>query len=198
MLPITIPARMQAFAARLGLSELAIAVLLALLAVQTVRLEGFKLWPLSLEGWKPRALAAEKTVADIAIAQQLANERASAARQAKEEQYREIAERIDDNAKEQLDDAMAAAERFIAAGGVRTQADRSQRGRAGACGPRDGAGRAEAAGRAPELDAAAPEPVIPEGFVLVPAGDVRICTTNTVKAEAGRDLALQLEAASGD
>jgi hypothetical protein len=43
-------ARLAAFASRIGLTGLAIAVLLALLAVQTVRLEGFKVWPLSVEG----------------------------------------------------------------------------------------------------------------------------------------------------
>jgi hypothetical protein len=43
-------ARLAAFASRIGLTGLTIAVLLALLAVQTVRLEGFKVWPLSVEG----------------------------------------------------------------------------------------------------------------------------------------------------
>jgi hypothetical protein len=48
-------ARLAAFASRIGLTGLAIAVLVSLLAVQTARIEGFKVWPLSIEGWKPKA-----------------------------------------------------------------------------------------------------------------------------------------------
>lgn len=38
-----------------ALIALAFAIVLVLLAVQTIRLEGFKLWPLSIEGWKSKA-----------------------------------------------------------------------------------------------------------------------------------------------
>lgn len=194
------PPRLTEFAARIGLAGLAIAVLLVLLAVQTVRLDGFKLWPLSLQGWKPRAEAAEKTIADIAAAQELARKTARAAREAKEQAYRDIAERIDDNAQGQIDDAMAAAERFIAARGVRAEATGGTGGRTRTCAGSGGAADPARAGGAPELDAAADrgagEPLIPAGYVLVPADDVRTCTTNTVKAEAARAFVLELEAAN--
>lgn len=64
---IPLPPRLAAFAARVSLSGIAIAILAALLAVQTIRLEGFKVWPVSLAGWKPRAIAAE-TALDAAKA----------------------------------------------------------------------------------------------------------------------------------
>lgn len=193
------PPRLTEFAARIGLTGLAIAVLLVLLAVQTVRLEGFKVWPLSLQGWKPRAEAAEKTIADIAAAQVLAGDKAKAARIAQEDRYRGIAGRIDDNAQADIGNEMDGAERFIAAGGVRPEGNRGLGGRIGTACPSDGARPAETAGRPAELDdteAGAAAPVIGDGLVLVLAEDVRICTTNTIKAEAGRAFALEIEAAS--
>ena len=95
---------------------------------------------------------------------------------------------------------MAAADRFIANGGLRGQAYRSQ-----PCSTRTASSdrRSEdfdGAGRATQLDAAGVGNVDlgqpAEDLVLVSAADVRICTQNTVKAEAGRDLAIKLEAAS--
>ena len=43
-----------------ALIALAFAIVLALLAVQTARIEGFKIWPLSIEGWKPKAERMER------------------------------------------------------------------------------------------------------------------------------------------
>lgn len=202
--PSVVPDRLRTFAARIGLSGLAIAAALAVAAVQTVRMEGLKIWPLVIDGWKPRALAAEATIAAIAREQALAGEIAKAERMGKEAQYRGIAERIDDNARDKLEDYGAATERFIAAGGVRPKAAGSARGRTGASATDRDARDPQGRGRSAELDAALREPVeddglvIPEGFVLVEAEDVRICTVNTIKAEAGRALALELEAASNE
>lgn len=189
---------------RLLFSLIFLTVLAAGLVIQTVRLEGFRLWPVSVTGWIETAQARQKTIDDMLTAQQRASELAAAARQAKERAYRDIAERIDKNAQGNLDSALAAADRFIAAGGMRAEAPGSAR-----CATRTGRAdhRAEDPDRArpaAQLDAQADrQPAglegaagTAEGLVLVPAADIRLCTINTIKAEAGRDLALQLEAES--
>ena len=169
-------------------------------AVQTIRLEGLKVWPLSVEGWKPRAEASERLVADIMIAQDLAEEMAKAERRAQEQRYRDIAERIEDNAQADLDGSLRAADRFIAAGGMRAEAGRSAPCRAGTAASDHRAEDPAGTRRAPQLDAATgaqpdaqPQP---EGLVLISPADVRICTVNTVKADAGHQLATQLQEAS--
>lgn len=43
---------LQGILARIGISGLAIALLALLLAVQTIRIEGFKIWPISVDGLK--------------------------------------------------------------------------------------------------------------------------------------------------
>lgn len=181
-----------------AVAALAFTALLSMLVAQTIRLEGFKLWPLSLDGWKSRAMAAEATIAEIAREQALAGEIATAKRIGKEAQYRGIAERIDDNAQDQLVAADAAAERFIAAGGVRPQAAGCPRSTAGTGTEDRDTGNPQGAGQAAQLDAAETggDFGLPEGYVIVPADDVRICTANTIKAEAGRALAIELERAS--
>lgn len=52
---IPLPPSLTTFAARVSLSGIALAIMAALLAVQTVRIEGLKLWPITVEGWKPKA-----------------------------------------------------------------------------------------------------------------------------------------------
>lgn len=177
---------------------LAIAILLALLAVQTARLEGLRIWPLEIEGWKPMAIRIGGEIDLIRLEQGLAGEMAKGRRLEKEEQFRRIAERIDDNAEDQLAEAAAAAERFISAGGVRAKTAGCPRGRAGAGTQDRDPGNPKGAGQATELDATEDRSDIglPEGYVIVPADDVRICTVNTIKAEAGRALAIELERAS--
>ena len=184
------------------LATVAIAFLaLAIFAsVQTARIEGFHVWPVSVTGWKKTAQDRKATIDQIIAAQNEAAANARVARLAKEATYRDIAERIDENAEDSIESAMAAADRFIANGGLRGQAYGSQ-----PCSTRTASSdhRPEdfdGAGRATELDAAGAGTVDlgqpAEDLVLVSAADVRICTQNTVKAEAGRDLAIKLEAAS--
>ena len=169
-------------------------------AVQTIRLEGLKVWPLSIEGWKPKAEASERLIADIMIAQDLAEEMARSQRLAQESTYRDIAERIDDDAQADLDGSLRAADRFIAAGGMRAEAGRSVRCSAGTAARDHRAEDPAGTRRAPQLDAApSAQPdaqAQPEGLVLISPADVRICTVNTVKAEAGHQLATQLQEAS--
>lgn len=178
-----IPPRVSAFAARVGLTGLVIAVLVALLAVQTVRLEGFKLWPFSIEGAGPKAARLQRTIDDIDKAQKEANRRLREAKEAAERNYRDLAERIDDDAETARAGAMDDAERFIAANRVRCPANRSVGSGTPPTARDNGAGSGESPGAAPELDG-----------VVVQADDVRICTTNTLQAEAARAWALVLEA----
>jgi hypothetical protein len=58
-----IPARLLTLATRFNIAAVSIAVLCVLLAIQTIRIEGFKLWPLSHTGLAERVAdyeAAEK------------------------------------------------------------------------------------------------------------------------------------------
>ena len=183
-------------AARAAAIALLVTALLAALAVQTVRIEGLKIWPVAIEGWKPKAERLEQVIANVRVAEQLAEAWARQARLDQEARYRAVAERTDDDARRETSVALGDAERFIAAGGhagagrVRTEADRGPGSPAGT-GPGDrGLGNPEGAGAPAELDG-------PESrFVTVTADDVRICTVNTVRAEAARDWALALEEAS--
>lgn len=161
-----------------------IGIALAIAAVQTVRLEGFKVWPLSVEGWKPKAERYERDLANVRQAQALAKARAEQARLEQEARYRALAERIDDNAKRDMGSAVDAAERFIAAGGVRCKASGSDR---------IGTGTRAEGGSPGDTQGTGATPVMDEGTVAVTADDVRICTVNTVKAEAAREWALGIE-----
>lgn len=173
---------LPAFATRIGLTGLAIAVLLALLAVQTVRLEGLRVWPLNIEGARPKAERLQRTIDEIAVAQKQALRAAQEARERTEREYQDLAERIDDDAEKARTGAMDAAERFIAARGVRCPANRGDGSGTAAPAEDRGAGRGDGPGAPAELD------------VAVTADDVRICTTNTLQAEAARAWAVSLEA----
>lgn len=167
--------------------------------VQTVRLEGLHVWPISIVGWIRTAEDRRATIDRMIAAQVVAADNARKARLEQEALYRSIAERIDDNANAQLRDELAVAERFIAAGGVRAEAPRCEGGDAGTGASDRRAGRTEGAGSATDLDdagGASGRPDPGDGHVRVPAEDVRICTINTIKAEAARSFVLELEAAS--
>jgi hypothetical protein len=176
---------------RLYVTLAAFALLIAAVAVQTVRLEGFKVWPVSIEGWKPKAKRYEATIEQVRIAQDVAAEKARLARLEQEARYRALAERIDDDAQRDNRVAVDAAERFIAAGGyrctggVRPQANRGAGGGTGASAEGDRPVDPERAGGAPELDGTE--------VVGVTADDVRICTVNTIKAEAAKAWAEGVE-----
>lgn len=177
------PPRIAAFASRIGLTGLAIAVLIALLAVQTVRLEGASLWPLSIEGARPKAERLQRTLDEIKHRQVEALAKAQQAKWVAEQKYRNLAEMVDHNADKDRKNALAAAERFIATRGLRCQAAASPGRRALASADDSGAGLPEGAGEVAEL-------------VAVPGDDIRICTENTVKLVNARVWALGLEASS--
>lgn len=170
-------------------------------AVQTARLEGLRIWPLSLTGWIEAAQDRQATIDRMVAAQIAAAEQARLARLAQESKYRDIAERIDEHAQDDLDSAMRAADRFIAAGGMRAEGAGSSPCNAGAAARDRSAGDTGRTGRTSQLDAEANRLAdgtggVAEGFVIVSAEDIRICTRNTIKAEAGHQLATQLQDAS--
>ncbi|HYD23838.1 MAG TPA: hypothetical protein VEB68_03510 [Croceibacterium sp.] len=189
-------ARLGAIAARIGLSGAAIAVLAALLAVQTVRLEGVRLWPVSIAGWKPRARAAEAQLRQVPDAQAEARRRAELARAETEQAYREIAHRTDQETDDALPPAMAAAERHIADNRVRCPSAGDPTGRADPAAGDRGAGDGDPAGAPAELDAAGGAVADRDARVAVAPEDVRICTENTVRLEGARAWGLALEESS--
>lgn len=158
-----------------------ITALLALLAVQTIRIEGLKIWPVTVEGWKPKAAHLQNTLDQIEAAQTAATEKAKAEKLLREQQSREQAQRIDDDEKKIRSDAMASAERYIAAHRVRLPTIASAAG--GAITPTEDYSTQSSNG-------ANPAPLMDE--VAVATDDVRICTENTTRLEAARTWALGL------
>lgn len=187
-----IPPRLAAFASRIGLTGLAIAILVALLAVQTVRLEGFKVWPLSIEGARPKAERLQRDLDNVKAAQAFALEQAQAAKLRAELRYMNLAERIELDAQEDRKSALADAERYIAGNRVRCQAAGSAGSGAPSAAGDHGAALGDGAGATAKLDGPGGDLPHPD-MVAVLAQDVRICTDNTVRLEAARAWALELE-----
>jgi hypothetical protein len=167
--------------------------------IQTTRLEGLKLWPIAIEGQRPRADRLLAELDAIVRTQELAAEKARNERLAHEAEYRDIARSVDEDAKVDLTVSMDAADRYIAANRVRWQwPEGVQCPNAGAATGSDRARDPEGAGRTAELDGpGAVRAFRDDGLVLVSEADIRVCTANTVKAEAARAFALEVEAASG-
>jgi hypothetical protein len=183
-------ARLQMFAARVGLTGLALAILLALLALQTVRIEGFALWPLQWEGLKTENAglrdeirALEKKLDRVAEAQAVAAQRAAAFRLAEQQRFQDMKEKTDAELENARVAAMDDARRFIERNRVRPPAAGGAGGGPAAPGGDRDSGGAVQAGGAAELD----------DWVAVPAGDVLICTDNTLRLEAGQDWAAGLD-----
>jgi hypothetical protein len=89
-----------------------IAALALLLVVQTVRIEGFKVWPIEVQGWKARALSAEQTSVEAAAqgwqADEVALARTAREREAVAAQNERARQAADDS-----DDPLAAALREL-------------------------------------------------------------------------------------
>lgn len=200
----------QQLAAEYTFSGLRIAVLAAIVAltmvaafgvaaVQTVRVDGIKILFVEREGWKPRAERLQAELDRVPEQQAEARRKAEAAKAAQEQTYSDIAKEVDENAEDELARQLAAADRYVAAHRVRAQAAADRGGRSAPAAGGDRAGDGEEAGRAAELDDARGidrASGADRDLVVVAAEDVRICTVNTIQAEAARDWALQLEAAS--
>lgn len=112
-------------------------------------------------------------------AQREAAEKARAARLAKEAQYREQAERTDREHEQELADANARAERYIAGNRVRPQI---------AGGASGGTGAGPEGGSASSSNGPGQDPLM----VAVTEDDVRICTENTTRLQSVREWALGL------
>ena len=170
--------RIAAFAARIGLTGLFIIAALIFGAVQTARIEGFKVWPFTVTGLKEQVSTLQRDLKDTKKASKEAAEKARTARLAKEREYAQLAKRIDDETEQAQADAMDAAERFIRNNSVRCEAVGDSRSRTRTS-PEGGG--AESVGRTralPKLDG-----------VLIPADDVRICTENTVRLQRAKEWA---------
>ncbi len=162
------------------LVAMGLAVVLAL-AIQQARIDGF-LW---IEGWKPRALAAEQlakderanhvqTKANYAAAQKEAVAHAMAEKQATEARYAALQRKADHDSQIALDDAMRRAGAYAASNRVRTEA--------GAPAVQGDSRRADLSGTA----SAAQEPVGGRGdpfMVAVSRADFDACTLNTVRLQ---------------
>ena len=157
---------------RIGVIGIVIAILAALLVLQTVRLEGFKIWPFSFEGWKPMAQSYAKASKE---AKKLAKEE----REKQEQKFKDKSERIDRelaDAKASVDDAVSdytATHRVRACPSSRPAVATAESG---------GAESSNGPGGTPEL----------VDGVVVNERDIAVCTTNTLRLEAARKWGLEL------
>lgn len=155
-----------------------IALFAVLLAVQTVRLEGFKVWPVSIEGWKPKAERLERDLANVKQAQILAAQKALQVKIQAEQKYRDIAKRAEDHEKEIRHDALDAAERYIAAHRLRPQATY------GASSGTSPTSEDRGAGVYPDMP--------PDTLVAVSDADVRACSEWVGFGIAARSYVLEM------
>lgn len=126
-------------------------------------------------------------IADMEAASNEARKLAEAARASEEEALRELAKDTDHDVTTRSDQERGRTEQFIASGGVRD--NHVCPGRPAAAPEDNSAGDGAPLREAPLVDDAEPVPT-----VAVLPDDVRICTNNTVKAEAWREYILSLEA----
>lgn len=82
-----------------ALIALAFLLALALLVVQTVRLEGFKIWPISVEGYVAKSERLQKDVTTCKDAQEEAARAQQAVVDAAQRKYDSLKERADSNEK---------------------------------------------------------------------------------------------------
>lgn len=178
---MTLQERLAAFGARIGITGLVIIAAIAFGVVQTARVEGFKVWPISITGLKQQVSNLKRDLRDMEKASKEAAEKARAVRLAKEREYAQLAKRIDDEAEQAQADAMDAAERFIRDNSVRCQAVGNSLSRTRASPEGGGAESVGQPRTLPKLDG-----------VLIPPDDVRICTENTVRLQQAQSWAFSL------
>lgn len=159
------------------------AIALALLAVQTVRIDGLRIDPPLLPAFGPVGLKAENAALRAANAKLLAQRDAAIAESLRIAALNvEATRKADEDVTTNLAQERDRTDAFIAAGGVRKcPAARTDTAPAGQGTGIDGRGSA-----LPVMDDVPVVTVLPE--------DVRICTENTVKARAWREWGLSIEA----
>lgn len=150
-----------------------------------------------LEGWKPRAQREARRNAALVAAQAkaLAEQKALLAKAAQD--YRDQAERTDNETDLATQVELGAADRHIAANRVRCPADRGASGPTPAGASGGSAEGSDRSGGAAELDAVGPAGAAGTDLVAVTAEDIRICTRNTVRLQKAREWGLRLQAISG-
>ena len=139
-----------------------------------------------MEGALNKVERLEDEIGAILAAQKDAEEAQQAVNDAAEAIYEDVAERIDQDAKAQEAAQLDAVDRYIRANRVRCPAT---------------GGSASGADTAAEDNSARDRETLPgpyqlDGAVAVSEADVKACTLNTTQANAAREWALELEAAS--
>ena len=166
---------------------------------QLVDRHGFKFWFVEIEGIHDKADRLEAEIKGIELAQGQAGQMAKNQREANEDEYRDIAENVDRRASTSLGHELASADRYIGANRVWQWPEGVPCSSSGTSAGSDRAGNPQGTGQAAELDGprtGSGAGTRRGGMVVVSAEDVRICTENTVKAEAARDYVTKVEAAS--
>jgi hypothetical protein len=189
----------KALLARIGWKGAIIAVLVIVVGVQTTRLEGFKLWPLHMEGYVAKADRLEHEVAAFKEAQKQATRAQQKINDDRRQVTDAIATGVDDNANIETPAAHSSTDAYIRDHRLRPQAVGGTRGSAHPASASEGPGDTQAASTASQLDAAPADqtgPIADDTLVVATAKDLRVCTDNTLTAEAGVDYASQLEAAT--
>jgi hypothetical protein len=171
--------------------------------VQTVRLEGFKFWPLSIEGAKPKAARLETDLANVREAQALAEQEAKRQRIYWQNHYRTLAKETDlANATEtqpRADDDLA---RYAADNRVQPCPYGSARGGTGATpsGGRTGSGDRPGGmsgvddGRSLRQSLAAGDTIHQaDDRLVVSMFSAQVCTTNTARLLDAQAWGLTLE-----
>jgi hypothetical protein len=146
-------------------------------ATQTIRIEGLRLWPLHVEGFK-QALATVRLDLDaIKRAQELAGLKAAQAKAQAEADYREKAERTDAIYESRLADANARADAY--ARRMRVEAPAGARGGPAAAATRDAAEGTDGPGA--------------DAYVAVSRPDFDLLTANTLRLQAAHEWACGLD-----
>lgn len=167
--------------------------------VQLVDRHGFKFWFVEIEGTHDKIDRLEAEIEGMNIAQEQSGELAKNQREANEAEYRDIAADVDRNAGTALDRGFASADRYIRANRVWQWPEGVPCSNTGTAAGGDGTGNPQGASQTSELDGSRTgrgSGARGDSMVVVSAEDVRICTENTVKAEAARDYVTKVEAAS--
>ena len=163
-----IPPQFTTFAARIGISGAVIAVLGASLAVQTVRIEGFKVWPIEHTGYKAENSDLKADLAKIRTAQAEASQRALTERLRQQTRYRLLSEQADHEIEQIQERADLALRDYAIRNRVFPQAPRGASG-----------GTVAASG---DSDSGVPAELPADAIVGVSFADLQICTDNSLIA----------------
>lgn len=162
---------------------IASAILAALLfvgfATQTIRIEGFNVWPIKHEGFKAANKRLRHDLDEIKKVTKVADQRAREAKARTEAEYRAKAEKADELYEARLASANARADAY--ARRMRVQDPRRAASGTPASPQDNGAGRAEEADQGT--------------FVAVSRPDFDILTENTERLKAAREWACSLDGA---